>query len=283
MKAVLPYHEFLHFGTAHVISERQRKWLAKRFQRHPDNITPLWQLLFHNCPLMADFLAKDFRQRRWQFNNWHQSFSFNTINRLLMPSSKWMSVFHEENHELCTALFISIGFRMKHAVNLEIHDFPGQTYNTLNNVLYLLSGYFQTGEVFNLRNFEHYAEEKQLKFLPFTINPEDYQFNLYMPSWESAFDAIATFENILAQIKELEPILPSAIRKIQTILHLQKIQHESSKIQTAIDDVDKQLKELLGTWRKRFSFVYGQKSLHGHQDTITFPDGLLGKYIRFRK
>jgi len=282
-KAVSPYHEFLHFGTAYVISEKQREWLTKRYLRYPNDITPLWKLVFHNCPSLADFLAKDFRQKKWGFGNWWQSFRFEQIHRVLILPKKIHPLFREENHEFCTALFLRMGFETRHNMQLEIHNFPGQTYNTLNNVLYLLSGYLQTGETFNLRNFEHYEKERRLKFLPFAISSEEYQFNMYMPSWESVFDAIVAFENILDQMRDLEPILPSAIRKIQTILHLQKIQDESMMIQSAIEDVEKQLKKLLGPWKKRFSFVYGQKSLRGSQDAITFPGGLLGKHIGIKK
>lgn len=109
----------------------------------------------------------------------------------------------------------------------------------------LLSGYLQTGEAINLRNYDNYNQRKNLKFLPFVITPTGLRYYMYKPGPETMRAAIVRFTAVLEKLGDAadQDFLKSILEATAAIIHLSRAEQllEESLIEGSITRVREKL------------------------------------------
>lgn len=171
-------------------------------------------------------------------------------------SKNWFST------EWSEAAFVSVCFTVAHGIKFPVRPkIPAQ-------VGYLLSAHLQLGEAFNFRNFANYRRYCGLKFLPFLITREQFQFFIYDPTPDRVKNGISVFQAVLDKLQGLTPLLPEVLRDAYTCVRLDEVQEVSHLIDPVLQDANRRLAQWLQPYRKQFGFVY--KDLPGSQDTKLF-------------
>ena len=200
---------------------------------------------------------------------------YTTFQEPAIPAG-WKGNHVSYDEETNIAHFVGFNVEIKHGLKLNKKSQVSEA------ILLLLSGYLQTGEEINFRNYMKYVKLRELTFLPLTIHKNWYRFHTFPQTLASRQQGVETCKVVLEKMGAIGPKLLEAARLAYAIVRLDEIRQASPSLMNttgpAIRDAQLQFRDLFGEHRQTLSFVY--TGMKGSKKSRRFTYEMYQKHVR---